>query len=388
MKKKRINGEGNIRKRSEHSWEASLRTEDGERLYVYGSSQKEVKEKLQEIQTEIANGTYVPETEMTVGEWLDEWYECFTTGVKASSRARYEQDIRNHIKPAIGHFNLQGLKLLHVQRFLNQCKEKKNLALKTVKNIYLVLNKALKKAQSQGLIRQNPCGEAEIPSYDTPQKEMRPLKDAEVTQFLKLIAGHPDEFFLYTALFTGMRESELIGLTWDCIDWDTSNIHLYRQLKPVKGRKATWAFTTLKNKQSRDFIAPPSVIRILKKQKLKQSEWKLQYGEVYENDLNLVFTNPFGKHLTSVTIYNHFKAIVTQMGLPEVRFHDLRHTYATLALQNGVDVKTVSNNLGHATVAFTMDKYVHVSMTMQQDCVSKMESFIASLCSGGGIMVA
>ena len=379
MKKKRINGEGNIRKRSEHSWEASLRTEDGERLYVYGSSQKQVKEKLQEIQTEIANGTYVPETEMTVGEWLDEWYECFTTGVKASSRARYEQDIRNHIKPAIGHINLQDLKLLHVQRFLNQCKEKKNLALKTVKNIYLVLNKALKKAQSQGLIRQNPCDEAEIPSYDTPQKEMRPLKDAEVTQFLKLIAGHPDEFFLYTALFTGMRESELIGLTWDCIDWDTGNIHLYRQLKPVKGRKATWAFTTLKNKQSRDFIAPPSVIHILKKQKLKQAEWKLQYGEVYENDLNLVFTNPFGKHLTSVTIYNHFKAIVTQMGLPEVRFHDLRHTYATLALQNCVDVKTVSNNLGHATVAFTMDKYVHVSMTMQQDCVSKMESFIVSL---------
>ena len=92
-----------------------------------------------------------------------------------------------------------------------------------------------------------------------------------------------------------------------------------------------------------------------------------------------MFTNPLGKHLTSVTIYNHFKVLVTKMGLPEVRFHDLRHTYATLALQNGVDVKTVSNNLGHATVAFTMDKYVRVSMTMQQDCVSKMESYIASL---------
>ena len=248
-----------------------------------------------------------------------------------------------------------------------------------MKNIYLVLNKALKKAQSQGLLRQNPCGEAEIPSYDTPQKEMRPLKDAEVAQFLQQIAGHSDEFFLYMALFTGMRESELIGLTWDCIDWDTSNIHLYRQLKPVKGRKATWAFTTLKNKQSKDFIAPPSVIRILKKQKLRQAEWKLQYGEAYDNDLNLVFTNPLGKHLTSVTIYNHFKAIVTQMGLPEVRFHDLRHTYATMPLQNGVNVKTVSNNLGHATVAFTMDKYVHISMTMQKDCVSKMESFIVSL---------
>ena len=87
---------------------------------------------------------------------------------------------------------------------------------------------------------------------------MRPLKDAEVARFLKQITGHPDEFLLYMALFTGMRESELIGLTWDCVDLDTGNIHLHRQLKPVKGRKATWAFTTLKNKQSRDFIAPPA----------------------------------------------------------------------------------------------------------------------------------
>ena len=157
MTKKRINGEGNIRKRSVHSWEASLRTEAGVRLYVYGSSQKEVKEKLQAIQAEIANGTYVTENEMTVGDWMDEWYECFTSGVKESSRARYEQDIRNHIEPDIGSIHLQDLSLSHVQRFLNQCKGKKHLALKSVKNIYLILNKALNKAQSQGLIRQNPC---------------------------------------------------------------------------------------------------------------------------------------------------------------------------------------------------------------------------------------
>ena len=379
MTKKRINGEGNIRKRSEHSWEASLRTEGGVRLYVYGSSQKEVKEKLQAIQAEIANGTYVTENEMTVGDWMDEWYECFTLGVKESSRARYEQDIRNHIRPDIGSIQLQDLSLSHVQRFLNQYKEKKHLALKSVKNIYLILNKALNKAQSQGLIRQNPCTEAEIPSYDLPQKEMRPLKDAEVAEFLKRISGHPDEYLLYTALFTGMRESELIGLTWDCIDFDRGKVHLYRQLTPVKGRKDTWAFTTLKNKQTRDFVIPPSVLQVLKKQRIKQTEWKLLYGAAYDNDLNLVFTNRLGKHLRGATVYKHFKSIVTLMGLPEVRFHDLRHTYATLALQNGVDVKTVSNNLGHATVAFTMDKYVHISMVMQESCAAKMESFIASL---------
>ena len=95
--------------------------------------------------------------------------------------------------------------------------------------------------------------------------------------------------------------------------------------------------------------------------------------------INLVFTNRLGKHLRGTTVYKHFKSLVTQMGFPEVRFHDLRHTYATLALQNGVDVKTVSNNLGHATVAFTMDKYVHISMVMQESCAARMESFIASL---------
>ena len=267
--KRRFNGEGNIRKRSEHSWEASVAIEGGERIYLYGASQKEVKDKLQKIQSEIANGTYIADNDMTVGEWMDEWYECFTSGVKASSRARYEQDIRIHIKPGIGHINLQDLKLLHVQRFLNQCKDKKNLAQKTVKNIYLVLNKALKKAQSQGLIRQNPCGEAEIPSYDTPQKEMRPLKDAEVARFLKQISGHPDEFFLYMALFTGMRESELIGLTWDCVDFDRCTLYINKQLQKTKKVGGEYALVPTKNSRGRIVMVAGSVIELLKEASAK-----------------------------------------------------------------------------------------------------------------------
>jgi integrase len=208
---------------------------------------------------------------------------------------------------------------------------------------------------------------------------MRPLKDHEIPAFLSAIKSHPLEYLFYIALFTGMRESELIGLSWDCIDWDHKTIHLYRQLKRARGKCAPWVFTTLKNKQDRTFAVPHSVMAALQKLKLRQAEWKLSHGRLFQNKDNLVFTNELGEHLATHTVWKQFKQIVTQLGLSEVRFHDLRHTYATLALQNGVDVKTVSNNLGHATVAFTMDKYVHVSMTMQQDCVSKMESFIASL---------
>ena len=215
--------------------------------------------------------------------------------------------------------------------------------------------------------------------YETPKKEMRPLLDNEVPEFLRLINGHPFEEFYYVAIFTGMRESELIGLTWDCVDLDKGTIHLYRQFKALRGKSKTYTFTTLKNKQERSFSIPPSVVKALKKMKLKQAEWKLYYGTLYHNEENFVFTNEFGHHLATRTVFNRFKSIVKKMGLPEVRLHDLRHTYATLAIQNGVDYKTISNNLGHATVAFTMDVYATVTMTMQKDSASKMESFIQSL---------
>lgn len=378
MEKKRYNGDGNIRRRSERSWEASLLI-NGKRKYVYGRTRGEVKEKLEALQNDVYNNIYIDENEMTVGEWMDTWYECYTVKAKASTRSRYEQDIRLHIKPELGHIRLQDLTCKTGQKFMTRCKEVKGLSEKSLKNIYLVANKALTRAQKDGLIKANPFADVEIPAYEEPKKKMRPLMDNEVPEFLHLINGHPFEEFYYVAMFTGMRESELIGLTWDCVDLDKGTIHLYRQFKALRGKSKTYTFTTLKNKQERSFSIPPSVVRALKKVKTRQAEWKLHYGTLYHNEENFVFTNEFGHHLATRTVFNRFKAIMKKMGLPEVRLHDLRHTYATLAIQNGVDYKTISNNLGHATVAFTMDVYAEVSMTMQQDSVSKMESFIASL---------
>ena len=375
--RRRSNGDGAFRKRSANSWEGSIRIDD-DRYYVYGKTKAETKEKLSILQNEIMQGTHVDDNEITVSEWMDTWIECYTAKVKDSTRDRYLTDIRNHIKPELGAIRIQDLKLLTVQKFLNHCKAK-GLALKSVKNIYLVLNKALTRAQKDGLLKKNPCTDAEIPSYDAPQKEMRPLKDKEIPAFLKAIQGHPLEYLFYVALFTGMRESELIGLSWDCVDWDHETIHLYRQLKRARGKGAPWVFTTLKNRQDRTFTVPHSVMAVLQKARRKQAEWKLSHGQLFQNTDNLVFTNELGEHLATHTVWKQFKQIVSQLGLPEVRFHDLRHSYATLALQNGVDIKTVSTNLGHATVAFTMDKYAHVSMTMQKESAARMESFIMSL---------
>ena len=241
------------------------------------------------------------------------------------------------------------------------------------------MDKALTRAQKEGLIKKNPCSDAEIPAYEKPQKEMRPLKDTEVPAFLKAIHEDDFEHLFYIAMFTGMRESEIVGLTWDEIDWENESIHLVHQLVRTRGKNSQYVFTTLKNKQSRTFTMAPSVVNRLKKIKIQQAEWKLKYGQLYQNKDNYVFTNELRNHLCCHTIYMHFKKIVKEMGLPGVRFHDLRHTFATLSLQNGVDIKTVSNNLGHSTVAFTMDRYAHVTITMQKDSAQKMEAFIQSL---------
>ena len=379
MAKIRANGEGNIRKRTANTWEASLRTEDGKRRYTYGKTKGEVRERLAEIQNDVFNDTLVDENDMTVEEWMNTWIDCYNAKVKQSTKARYKQDVRCHIIPGLGSVKLQELKTLRIQRFLNLCQEEKGLAEKSLKNIYLVLDKAMTRAQKDGLIKKNPCTDAEIPAYETPQKEMRPLKDSEVPAFLKAIQGDDYEYLFFVALFTGMRESEIIGLTWDEIDWENDSIHLQHQLVKTKGKDGKYVFTTLKNKQSRTFTIAPSVAVILRKVKTQQADWKLKYGQIFRNKDNLVFTNELGKNVCCPTIYAHFKKAVKEIGLPEIRFHDLRHTYATLSLQNGADIKTVSNNLGHSTVAFTMDKYAHVTITMQKDSAQKMEAFIQSL---------
>lgn len=366
MGKRRANGEGSIRKRDDGSWEARILI-NGKSRSIYGRTQSDVRKKLTEVRNDLDNDEYLEPNDTTLKEWLELWQDEYLEDVKQSTADRYKSCIRIHIIPALGETRLMDLRASTIQKFLNQCKKVDGLSEKSVKNIRLVLHKALEQAIEDEQIKKNPCDRAKVPSYDDPPKEMRPLKDHEVPMFLQAIKGHQFESLFYVALFTGMRESELIGLTWDCIDFQHGTIHIYRQLRKTREKKGSYVFTSLKNKQARTFSPPQNVLDVLKKVKINQAEQRLKAGTSWSNPDDLVFTNDLGKHIATFTVYKYFKEVVTQIGLPEMRFHDLRHGYATLALQNGVDVKTVSNNLGHSTTAFTMDKYGHVTETMMKD---------------------
>ena len=378
MAKKRANGEGNIRKRSNGIWEGRV-TIDGMAKSVYGKTHSDVRIKLTEIRNDLDHDDYVDPADTRLKEWLELWQSEYLEDVKLSTADRYKSLIRIHIIPELGNIRLMDLRSSAIQAFLNQCKKKKGLSEKSVKNIRLVLHKALENAVEDEQLKKNPCDKAKVPSYDEPPKEMRPLKDYEVPMFLNAIKNHAYELMFYIALFTGMRESELIGLTWDCIDFEHGTIHLYRQLKRTREKGGQYIFTSLKNKQARTFKPAQKVMDALKKQKVIQAEQRLSSGSSWVNRNELVFTDELGMHIATHTLWKSFKKVVQGIGLPEVRFHDLRHTYATIALQNGIDVKTVSNTLGHATTAFTMDKYAHVTDKMMQDSADKMQRFINSL---------
>lgn len=376
MAKKRANGEGNTRQRKDGTWESRI-TVDGKRRSIYAKTQAEVIRKKTEIQAEVNAGAYIAPAKITVAEWLELWQEVFCPNIKRSTSARYESDIRLHVLPEIGNMRLSAVKTSTIQRLYNKA-HKNGLSDKSVRNLHGTLHKAMAKAVGEKYIAMNPCEGVELPRSDTPQREMRPLKDNELPAFLRLIDGNRMENLFRVAVFTGMRESELIGLTWDCVDFEHGTIHLYRQLSKGRRKGESWMFTSLKNRQARTFSPPKEVFEVLRKVKQQQAEWRLRCGGSWQ-DVNLVFTNEVGQHLSMCSIFYHFKQVVERMNIPEVRFHDLRHTYATLALQNGVDYKTLSAMLGHATVAFTMDRYGHVSVTMMQNGADKMQAYIEAI---------
>ncbi len=184
------------------------------------------------------------------------------------------------------------------------------------------------------------------------------------------------EYLYLVTLFTGMREGEVLGLTWDCVDFKAGTVLINKQLIKNRDEAGKFELTSTKNGKSRKIAPAPFVMRILKDQQQKQLEERFRAQSAWCNEWNLVFTDELGGHLSAVTVYNNFKRLAKQAGFPEARFHDLRHSYAVAALQSGDDIKTVQENLGHHAAAFTLDVYGHVTERMKEDSAARMEAFI------------
>lgn len=181
---------------------------------------------------------------------------------------------------------------------------------------------------------------------------------------------------LLVVLFTGIREAELVGLTWGCVDFETGNLEIRYQLQQIDEK---YQLVSVKRDKPRTITPAPMVMELLKEQQLEQKKLRLKAGSSWCNDMNLVFTDDIGRYITGNTIYKAYKRIVAALGLPESRLHDLRHTFAVNSLRSGDDIKTVQGNLGHFSAAFTLDTYGHVTDDMRLASAQRMQDFIDSL---------
>jgi len=351
---------------------------------VTGKTQKEVAQKIKELTAALDAGTYIAPNKLTVGQWLGTWQSEYLANVKPSTVSSYEATIRNHLQPGLGAIRLDSLTTHDIQEFYNSLhspSENRNaLSSKTIKNIHGILHHALEQAMLNNYIRSNPSNACVIPKAI--KKKVKPMNEHQIADFLKGIKGNKYEKMFLVALFTGIREGEVCGLQWECVDFTDGTILIDKQLQSlrsgVRGDKEKYALVPTKNGKERTITAAPYVMDLLWQAKKEQDLNRKHNSDLFQEN-GLVFTDEFGTRITPQALYRAFKLVVTELNMKDVRFHDLRHSYAVVSLKSGDDVKTVQENLGHATAFFTLDTYGHVTEKMKKDSADRMQAFIKSV---------
>ena len=372
-RKKRGNGEGTIYRRKDGKWatQYTVYTAEGrKRKTLYGKTRSEVATKLTKALSDREGGLAFDTANLTLEPYLDRWLSDSVQGsVQETTYRRYEELARLHIKPALGRLKLKALTPAHV-RGLYREKLDSGLAPRTVNYIHRTLYKALKQAVADGLIPRNVASVVEAPK--PAKKEIRPLNHAQVNALFEAARGDRLEALYIVAVMMGLREGELLGLKWEDVDLEAGTLSVRRSLSYTEKEPK---FNSPKNGKGRSLKLTDTAIDALRRHKIAQNEERLQLGSLWE-DRDLVFPSQTGKPMRAWSLIGGpFKRIWKRAGLPErTRFHDLRHTCATLLLTQGVHPKFVQELLGHATISITLDIYSHVLPGMGDQTAVAMEN--------------
>lgn len=375
-KGRRGHHDGSIYQReSDGRWVAALTLPSGTRKYYYGQTRGEARDHLLRAQAEVERGLPLVAGQQTVQHYLTEWLETKRTAVDPASYRRYRQMVTRHLIPALGGVRLRDLTAQQIERCYADLL-RGGLAARTVRGgAHVVLHSALADAVRRDLLARNVSDLVTLPRVQS-----RPIHPLSAEQTRAFLAGSTDDRLagLYVlALYTGMRISELLGLRWADVTLDGPHPQARVQWQLKREPHAGWYFAPPKTRQGRRQIrlAAPAVAA-LRRERVRQAEERLQAGRAW-HDLDLVFCSPAGEPLHARVVWRLFQRTLTRLAMPPIRFHDLRHTCATLLLAGRVNPKVVSELLGHTSVAFTLDTYAHVLPDMQQDAAAAMDRLVA-----------
>ena len=382
---KRANGEGNIRKRKDGKWLVTFPTgiykEDGKREYVYKycATQAEAAEKLRELQMEKAMGVCQGKSAVKTGAWIDTWIEKHKSPKLApATLTSYRNNARIHIKPYVGEIPLRELSTYHIQRMLDGI----GGSLSTFIKNYNIIHGALEKAVELGMIPRNPCKGVAFPKDD--KRKMRVLTKEEQKRFIMALDGEYYRAMFLTYLYTGMRIGEGIPLQWKDIDLEKRTLRVNKKAIVAHDYNKHEAVQVVqdfcKTKSSKRTIAiTAGLVAVLREHKETMMKLAEDMGEEW-SDESLVFRNSRGNMVYSRNLQEVLYRIYDKAEIEGATMHTLRHSYATRCFEAGVDIKAISEQLGHANVKTTYNIYVHLledTKAKEIDKLGEIDKFIA-----------
>lgn len=375
-KNRRAHGEGGIFQRaSDGRWVGTIELGwvDGKRKrrVIYGATQEAVRMEITKLVAERDRGVIRSTDRQTVAQFLEAWLrDVVAPSCRPATLKSYRELVDRHIVPTLGKKHLAKLSVQDVQRLLNT-KHDEGLSPRSVQYIRGVLRSALNRAVKWELVPRNVASLAE-PPRSTP-KEMRFLTTDEALRFLVAAKGDRLEALYRVAVALGLRQGEAFGLRWSDVDLDRATLVVRNALQRVDGQAVLVPPKTARSR--RTISVPPQLIGALKRHRIVQLEERMIAGSRWQ-DLDLVFASPIGTPLDPSNIRRQFLALLKKADLPPMRFHDLRHTAASLLVAEGVHPRTVMEILGHSQIAITMNTYSHVSSETMKDATNRMGALL------------
>ena len=368
-------GRGSIIKRgSFYSIIVNLQDNSGNRTRKWESgftTKRQAENRLGELLTQIETGLNVQASHIAFGQFLNEWLERYVSKrVRGSTMDGYRQRAK-HIVDGLGDVSIVDLRPDHLIEYYDS--KLLNLSASTITKHHHLIVDCLSDAVKWNLVTRNVGIAIEPPR--APKKEMKALSVGETHQFLDNCTTEPWRTIFHTLIWTGIRRSELLGLQWNDLDLDMALMTIRRSL--VRLQNGTYVTDEPKTSSgARSLDLAPSTCLILKQHRAGQ-ERDVELLGIPPSQANFAFGHPDGTPRTPSTVTQQFRRIASRAGLSGVRLHDLRHTHASLMLQQGTDIKTISTRLGHSSVAFTMDTYAHLLPGMQKAAMEKFEEAFA-----------
>jgi len=373
MARRRGNNEGSIFKRKDGRWvgEVSL---NGRRITKYAKTQKECRDWVNQILDKIDHGLTFDGAQISLAKYMESWIAGKTLARRPSTVKNYRKYMNLYILPALGRMRLQAITPAQIRQLYLQM-QMDGRGDRTIQLVHVTLHCADAQAVKEGLIGHNPLDAVERPKVETKRYEI--FTENQARLFINTVKGHPLEALFFLALTTSMRKGEVLGLMWIDVDWEKSTLRVERQLQPVSF--VGGALVPTKTKAGRRTIKIGKVaIALLKEHREKQELQKALAGDRWKEH-GMIFTTSIGTYIDQTKVSRAFKQILQQAGLPDIRFHDLRHTSISILLDNGTSVNTVQSRAGHSKASVTTDIYGHAMARSQDQAARMIEEIVTPL---------